>query len=360
LAPFAERDAPRCATYEDYRQMIDEAKLDAVVIAAPDHHHVLAAMLACRAGLDVYLEKPLSLTIAEGRSLAGAVARFGRILQVGGQQRSMEIDRFACQFVREGGLGRVSLVQMSAYTGPMTYDGLPEEPVPEGLAWDLFCGPAPLRPHNRQLWVKDEFLVAGRLWRGWDLWRDYSGHLMTNWGAHEGDMTQWALGMDHSGPLEVWPIVEGHAGDMRHCPVAARYASGVEIRFDLPVGPGGSLFHGERGKILILRNAFRADPPELLKDPPDPTLAKAWQGAENAARPHVQNWLDCIKTRQKPISDVEIGHRSVSLCHLVNLTRVLGRKLQWDPAKEQFISDDEANKLVSRPRRKGYELPEPV
>ena len=314
-------------------------------------------MLACQAGLDVYAEKPLSLTIAEGRSLADAVARHRRVLQVGSQQRSMEIDRFACQFVREGGLGRVSLVQMSAYTGPMVYDVLPEEPVPEGLDWDLFCGPTPLRRHNRKLWVKDEFTVDGRLWRGWDLWRDYSGHYMTNWGAHEGDMTQWALGMDHSGPVEVRLILEGHAGEMRRCPVAARYRTGVEIHFDQPVGPGGSLFHGERGKLMILRNAFRADPPELIKDPPDPASVKLWQGAENVARLHLQNWLDCIKTRQSPNAPVEVGHRTATLCHLANIARELKRKLRWDPDKETFLGDEEATALLSRPRRPGFELP---
>jgi hypothetical protein len=180
---------------------------------------------------------------------------------------------------------------------------------------------------------------------------------MTNWGAHEGDMTQWALGMDRSGPVEVWPILEDYSGEMRHCPVAARYRSGVEIRFDQPVGPGGSLFHGERGKLLILRNAFRADPPELITNAPDPALAKLWQGAENVARPHLQNWLDCIKTRQSPHAPVEVGHRTATLCHLANMARELRRKLRWDPDKETFPDDEEAATLSSRLRRSGFELP---
>ena len=222
LARFQEHDANRCGTYQDYRRMLERETLDAVIIAAPDHHHVLAATLACNAGLDVYVEKPLSLTIAEGRHLAETVRRTARVVQVGSQQRTMEINRFACEFVRNGGLGRVSKIELSNYPGPLLQanaireDSLPrtydtayetlEELAPEGLNWDLFCGPTQVPPYNRRLWVKDEFRVGGLLWRGWDLWRDFSGHIMTNWGAHNVDMAQYALGRDHSGPAEVWPV----------------------------------------------------------------------------------------------------------------------------------------------------------
>jgi hypothetical protein len=357
LARFAAGDGPRCATFQDYRRLLDRAKLDAVIVATPDHHHVLAAMLACQAGLDIYLEKPMTLTIAEGRELVNAVERHGRILQVGSQQRSMEMDRFACRFVREGGLGRVSLVQISNYPGPMIYDGLPEEPVPDGLDWNLFCGPAALRPHNRKLWIKDEFSIDGKLWRGWDLWRDFSGHYMTNWGAHDADMLQLALGAERTGPIEVWPILEGYHGEMRQCPVGARYRSGVEVRFDQPTVSAKLLFHGERGTMEIYRNGFRAHPSDLVRNPPDPSAARVWRESANVAGPHLQNWLDAIKTRQPPIAPAEVGHRAATICHLANLSRELRRKLRWDPEQETFPNDAEATALLTRPRRAGFELP---
>lgn len=348
----------KSATYADYRVMIDEGKLDAVVVTAPDHHHVRAAILACQAGLDVYCEKPLSLTVREGRKLVEAVRRHGRVLQVGSQQRSMEMDRFACEFVRKGGIGKVSQVEVQNWPGPLRYEGLPEEPMPDGMHWDLFCGPAPLRPYHWRLWQKDEREWDDRRWRGWDMWRDYSGHLMTNWGAHAVDLVQWALGMDDSGPVEIEPLVAGHSGEMRLCPVVARYASGVELRMTHAKGyNGGACFFGDLGRIVISRNKFTAIPRDLVTDPPDPQTAEIWKGKGIVARPHLENWLDCVKTRGEPVAPVEVGHRSVTVCHLAGIARELGRKLRWDPEKEVFPEDEEACALLDRPRRPGWELP---
>ena len=338
------------------------ANVDAVIIATPDHHHVLAAILACQAGLHVYVEKPLSIAIAEGRALVDAVKRHGSVCQVGSQQRTMEMNRFACQFIRDGRLGKISHVQVQNYPGPMRYEGLPEksmpeQPVPEGHAWNLFCGPTPLRPYNRKLWVKDVFEVDGRLWRGWDLWRSYSGHLMTNWGAHGVDQVQWALGKDHTGPVEVRPLTEGYLGEMRFCPVVARYADGIELRFDLKRKSVGAVFHGEHGRMIVSRNGFRTEPAGLVTDPPDPSVAEIWKGTGIVARPHIRNWLDCIHSRSEPNAPVEVGHRSITVCHLAGIARELGRKLRWDPQKELFPGDEEANALLDRPRRKGFELP---
>ena len=393
LRPFVENDAAGCETYRDYRRMFEDAELDAVIIAAPDHHHALAAVLACRAGLDVYVEKPLAVTIAEGRAIVEAARRYDRVVQVGSQQRTMEMNRFACECIRDGGLGKVSLVQLRAKPGPLRYDqfvgpaatadssrfeiDLGEEPVPEGLAWDLFCGPTPLRPHNQKLWRKDEFRVSGLMWRGWDLWRSYSGHLMTNWGAHSVDMVQYALGMDESGPVEIWPETsrleasldkqwlyktppfgaagESPADEMRFCPVSMRYANGTELRFD-PTPKFQAAFHGERGKMFISRNFFRTEPRDLVADPPDPQVRRKWQGTI-VARPHIENWLDCVRTRQVPNAPVEGGHRSATVCHLANIARELGRRLRWDPLNEVFLNDDRANQLLDRPRREGWELP---
>jgi predicted dehydrogenase len=346
------------AAYTDYRTMIDEAKLDAVIIAAPDHHHVLAAMLACSAGLDVYCEKPLSLTIGEGRRLVKAVRQHGRVLQVGSQQRSMEMDRFACQFVREGGLGKISHVEVQNWPGPIPYEQLPEEPIPEGLHWDLFCGPTSARSHHWRYWLKDQREWDGMPWRGWDMWRDYSGHLMTNWGAHAVDIVQWALGMDNSGPVEMEPLLEGHDGSIRECPVVARYADGTELQMTSPKGfYAGGYFHGEHGEMKIVRNGFTPIPRDLLPQRPDPELEEIWKGKGIVARPHLQNWLDCIRSRQDPVAPVEVGHRSVTICHLAGIARERRRKLCWDPVAETFPDDEEASKLIDRPRRCDWELP---
>lgn len=379
LAEFRQQDAPAASTWQDYRRMIDAAKLDAVMIAAPDHHHVLAAMLACQAGLDVYLEKPLSLSIAEGRALAHAVRRYDRVLQVGSQQRTMEFNRFACEFVRDGRLGKVSLVELPNYPGPMASGGFAQEPVPPDLDWNLFCGPTELVAYNRKLWVKDEFRLDGRLWRGWDLYQAFSGHLMTNWGAHSVDMVQFALGMDAGGPVEIRPLTAdldpaldrqwlamtpplgaaGNADDdrMRFCPVTMRYASGVELRFT-PAVKDAAVFHGQRGRLLMRRNYFQTDPPELASGGPDPALKQRWDGPGHVARPHIQNWLDCVRARRRPNAPVEVGHRTATVCHLANLARRLRRRLRWDPEREQFVGDDTANRLLDRPRRKGFELPD--
>lgn len=373
LQRFKERDAARCTTYQDYRRLLDQERLDAVLIATPDHHHVLAAMLALQAGLDVYLEKPLSICIREGRRLVELVERTGRVLQVGSQQRSMEINRFACEWIRAGGLGRISKVELANYPGPLPMPSLPQEPAYGGIDFDLFCGPAPLRPHHRRLWMKDDFSIDGLLWRGWDLFRDYSGHMMTNWGAHSVDMVQYALGRDDTGPVNVevlpptpgttllnaWkdktPDPAGDGSDRRFWPVKMRYIDGMELHFVL--GRESIVFHGEKGILKMRRNFFETDPPDLVKDRPDPSVTEKWKGAGNVARPHIQNWLDCILTRRTPVAPVTAGHRTATICHLANIARELGRSLEWDPQRELCIDDPHANSLLDRPRRKGFELP---
>jgi hypothetical protein len=181
---------------------------------------------------------------------------------------------------------------------------------------------------------------------------------VTNWGAHAVDMAQWALGMDASGPVEVEPLAGRITADPRTCPMVARYATGTELRMTGVKGlSAGGLFHGARGRIAIDRNRFRADPPDLVTDPPDPAVAEIWQGPEIVARPHLQNWIDCIKSRAEPNAPVEIGHRTVTICHLFNIARELRRKVSWDPQREVIVGDDEAAALLDRPRRIGWGLP---
>jgi predicted dehydrogenase len=329
--------------HQDYRKLLEEKDLDAVIVGTHDHGRVLPCIHACQAGKDIYAEKPLTVCIGEGRVLVNAVRKHQRVFQVGTQQRSMEMNRLACAFVRNGGIGKIQVVQGINYPGPNRYRGLPEQPVPEGLNWDVWLGQTEMRRYHHQL----QF--------GWMGWRDYSGGEMTNWGAHGLDQIQWALGMSETGPVEFWPLAPGANGA-----VAYRYANGVTVRLELTKGPhGGAIFVGEKGKIEINRNKFTTNPPDLIKDLPPKEEVDKWRDevALWQARYHLQNWLDCIQTRKRPVADVEIGHRSVSVCHLANITREIGRKLRWDPDKEQFLDDDEANRCVLRPRRKGYELP---
>ena len=250
--------------------------------------------------------------------------------------------------IRSGGLGKVIEIRMVNY--PSSLDSpaqpFPKENPPGGLDWDLWLNQASWRTFNKQ-------------WMRWMTWRDFAGGEVTNWGAHACDQVQWALGTDTTGPVEVRPLTAGPNGQ-----VEVRYANGVPVRFVLEHRPmGGGIFFCEAGKLEINRNKFASNPKsiaaELLKRVNAAEEERKWsdETALWQARWHLQNWLDCIKTRQRPVADVEIGHRSVTVCHLVNIARQVGRKLQWDPEKELFIGDNEANRYVSRPRRKGYELP---
>ncbi|MCC6857293.1 MAG: Gfo/Idh/MocA family oxidoreductase [Bryobacterales bacterium] len=331
--------------FQDYRKLLDLKEVDAVIVGTTDHGRVLPCIHACQAGKDVYAEKPLTVYIAEGRALVKAARKHKRVFQVGSQQRSMAMNQIASEFVRKGGLGKLRVVHGVNYSGPNRYTGLPEEPVPEGLNWDMWIGQTPMRPYNQ------------KLHRGWMGWWDYSGGQMTNWGAHGLDQIQMALGTGDTGPVEWWPLEDGPKGS-----IGFRYAGGVTVRLDQPEGGplmGGAIFVGEKGKVEIVRNNFTTDPPGMITNLPPPEEVRKWRDevALWQARYHMGNWLECIRTRQTPLADVEIGHRSISISHLANITRDLNRKLRWDPQKERFIGDREADRLVSRPRRKGYELP---
>ena len=326
--------------YDSDLEMYDKEKLDCSFVVTQDFTRTIAGCRAILAGLDVYAEKALTTYIAEGRALVNCVRKSKQIFQVGSQQRSMNLNRYGCALIREGKLGRVNLVQARNYYGPQPIPkDMPEEPIPEGLDWDAWQGPTEYRPYNGQL-------------LGWMNWQEYNGGDMTNWGAHGVDQIQWAMGADNSGPVELWPLPQGEGRDGK---VAAKYANGVEVRFELDPGPaGGAIFRCQRGNLEINRNILRANPESLIADAPEPDED---EGPTWIARPHIENFFDCMVSRELPAADVEIGHRSVSFCHLVGITRRLNRKLQWDPEKELFVGDDEANKLVDLPRRKGYELP---
>ncbi len=334
----------------DYRTLLERNDIDAVVVATGEFQRVLPCIHACQAGKDIYAEKPLTLYLREGRALVDAVRRHRRICQVGTQQRSMEMNRVACEFVRSGGLGKVLEVRAINYSGAQANPAPlpPEQAMPAGLDWNAWLNQAAWRPYHSD-------------WMGWMRWRDFAGGEMTNWGAHGVDQIQWALGMDDTGPVDFKPLSEGPNGQ-----VSARYANGVAVNFIIEPGKGpmgGAVFVGEKGKLEINRNKFVSNPPEIaeqLRKQLDVTEEERKWSDELAlwqARWHIQNWLDCIRTRALPVADVEIGHRSVSVCHLVNITRAVGRELKWNPERETFVGDEAANALLDRPRRAGFELP---
>jgi len=337
--------------YLHHQKLLERKDIDAVIIATGEFQRVLPCIHACQAGKDIYAEKPLTLYIREGRVLVDSVRKTGRVFQVGTQQRSMNMNRVACELVRTGGLGKIKKVLSRNFPGPeeAPAEGFPERPVPDGLEWDIWLNQAAMRPFNRT-------------WMRWMRWYDFAGGDATNWGAHAIDQIQWGLGADGTGPVKMKPLTPGLNGQ-----VEMRYADGVPVEFTLWPGPhGGCIFVCEKGKLEVNRNKFTSNPKEIAEELRRKVNATAeeekWQDpsprAKWQARWHMQNWLDCIRTREKPVADVEIGHRSITVSHLLNITRRIGRPLEWDPAKEQFVGDDEANKLVERPRRKGYELPE--
>ncbi len=348
---FKEAKKANWPTYQHYQKMLDRKDIDAVIVGTGEFQRVLPCIHACQAGKDIYAEKPLTLYIHEGRVLVGAVRKHQRIFQVGTQQRSMALNRIACEAVRTGRLGKIKEVRAPNYPSSegSPDQPFPAQPVPDGLDWDVWLNQAAWRPYNKE-------------WMPWMRWRDFAGGEVTNWGAHGIDQIQWALGADGTGPVEMW------LNDKKQ--VEMRYANGVPVRFVLEKGHGpygGAIFICEKGKLEINRNKFSSNPKgiaaELLKKVDEAEEEKKWN--DNAttlwqARWHMQNWLDCVRSRKLPVSDVEIGHRSISVSHLVNITRRLQRRLTWDPVQEQFPGDGEANKLVDRPRRKGYELPNPV
>lgn len=349
-----------CRAYEDYRRLLEAQDIDAVIVATPDHWHVLPSVHACQAGKDVYLEKPLSLTIHEGRVLANAVRRHNRVLQTGTQRRSMSQHRYGCELVRNGVAGKIHTVHVCNYPSPWEC-GLPRQPVPDGLDWDAWCGMAEPVPFHQDIFVQ-------RANPGWISFRPWSGGEMTGTGAHGFDQVQWALDMDHTGPVEVEceggrlpPLVyeasesrgRGDAYTSRGRNVTFRYANGITIRLTDNGPAAGGEFIGELGKIRIGNDTVDSNPPELAKTP-----AESLKFRLPVSNDHLSNWFNCVRSREKPIADVEIGHRSATVCHLGNIARWVGRKLTWDPQTETFPGDDEANRYLDRPRRKGYELPE--
>jgi predicted dehydrogenase len=347
-----------CAAYNDLRELLLRDDIDAVVIATGDRWHALATSLAAKAGKDIYCEKPASLTIAESLAMIDVVRGYGRVFQTGLQQRSTPEFRRACQLVRDGHLGAVKYVYVG-FPGTCGDVSLPAEPVPEGLDWDLWLGPAPWRPFNHQ------FHPYGRPPRvvPWHFCSDFGGGNLTSNAVHAFDVVQWGLGMDESGPVEIIPPETGQVPSLTY-----RYASGallqVEWKLDparhfVPPGwnvnttlrPFGALFVGEEGWIHVGREGFlQSHPAELVTqaaggaDPREPVLN------------HHQDWLQCIRSRQRPVCDAAVGCGSTIVSHLGCIAHWTRRALRWDPAGAEFPDDEPANRLRSRALRPPWRL----
>ncbi len=332
-----------CDAYRDFRDVLERKDIDAVVIATPDHWHAIPAIMAARAGKDIYCEKPLTLTIAEGREMVNEVRRHNRVFQTGSMQRSSSGFRQACELVRNGYIGDVKTVRVSIRTGfiphPIVCE-LPEEPKPAELDWDMWQGPAPNRPYNAILAPPISFTG----YPAWRNYRDYSGGGMTDWGAHHFDIAQWGLGMDYSGPVEINP-----PDDKDYKLLTYKYANGVVM--DTDFDDNRILFTGTDGWIDVNRSYLKASNPKLVNHKIGPNEIRLYHSND-----HHDDWLQAIRNRRIPITDVEIGCRSVTVCHLGNLAVQLGRKLQWDPDTENFVNDPEANRLKERSKRSPWYL----
>jgi predicted dehydrogenase len=336
-----------CSAYKDFRDLVARKDIDAVVIATPDHWHAIPALEALKAGKDIYCEKPLTLTIHEAKALIDAARKYQRVFQTGSQQRSEKGFRKACELVRSGRIGKVQAVYVNV-GGPSMPCDLPEEAEEPGLDWDRWLGPASRRPYNSVLSPRG----LHTHFPNWRNYREYSGGMMTDWGAHHFDIAQWGLGMDASGPVEVIPPEDPKAQKgLKYV-----YANGVVIlhadKDDAGKAVNGVTFVGSEGRVYVNRGYLASDPADLSKQELGEKDVRLYESPG-----HQRDWLNCVHSRQKPICDVEIGARSVTVCHLGNLAYWNHRKLRWDPQAWHFVDDAEANRWLDRERRETYPLP---
>jgi len=326
-----------CATYRDLRDLLARDDIDAVLIATGDNWHTTASILAAKAGKDMYCEKPMSVVVAEGRALCDTMERYGTIFQCGTQRRSVPRFKFAVELAQTGKLGELKTLYAEKAPAEWFKQGhheitLPPEPEPprDVLDWDMWLGPAPWRPYNH-----------GYVSRGfWMAHRDFAGGMLTEWGSHTADLCQWANQADDTGPVE-FELAEGT--------VVAHYANGVKLVFEDGKWPLHVRFVGTEGWIYVDDDGnIEAEPKSLLAD------RKFGKGYPQAN--HVRNFLDCVKSRRRPIAPAEGAHRANSACQVANICLQLGRKLKWDPAHERFIDDPMADRLLARAVREPWRL----
>jgi predicted dehydrogenase len=337
-----------CTPYEDFRDLLARKDIDTVLIAVPDHWHSIPVIEAARAGKDIYGEKPLSLTISEGRAMADTIKSSNRVFQCGSQQRSDVRFRKACEIVRNGGIGKLETVLVGLPGGTPdlghTRDRQDPEPVPEGFNYEMWLGPAPEAPYApARCHVNFRWIL------------DYSGGQITDWGGHHPDIAQWGMGTELTGPTairngqaqwakeKIWNTAVDYYFE-------AHYASGVVMTVSSRLR-GGVTFRGSEGTVWVNRGAIEATPESLLD----------WQPKENdihlyRSDNHARNFIDCVISRKETAAPIEQAHRSITIAHLGNISLRLGRDLRWDPAQEQVIGDETANQMLSRPMRKPWSI----
>lgn len=356
------------AAMEDYRAIIDRDDIDIVHIVTPDHWHAKVAIEAMLSGKDVYCEKPMTLTIEEGQLISEVCRRTGRIMQIGTQQRSIPRMIQAIAMIREGRLGKITKVQCGVGGAP-TSPELPVTQPPPHFDWDRWVGPAEMTDFHSKAGAPNEVKTWSRTHYDFRWWYEYSGGKLTDWGAHHVDIATWGMEKTNTGPLSIHPILVEHPVEFREGQpvqrdryntatkfnIKAIYADGMEltIRHDTD---NGILFEGTEGRIFVNRGRLSGKPVEELKNNPLPAGAEEKVYKNRKLTDHLTNFFQSVKDRHEPISDVFSHHRALSTCHLAGIAARLNRKITWNPETERVVGDAQAQALVARPKRKGYEI----
>lgn len=336
-----------CDVYDDFRDVLAREDIDAVAIATTDNWHALVGIAAAEAGKDMYCEKPLTVTIGEGRALSDAVRRNSVICQVGSQQRSDERFRQACELAINSRIGKVQTVYVGLPDAQRQYPTKlePEMPIPEGFDYNFWLGPAPKAPYT-----------AMRCHFNFRWIFDYSGGMICDWGAHHIDIAQWGLGMEYTGPVEIEGVGEFYKDGLWNTAnrfnINYRYKNGVVLNLATTnVNKQGVKFVGSEGSVFVSRSEISAEPISLLNAVIGPDEIHLYRSAN-----HFGNFIDCVKSRETPIAPVEVAHRSITLAHLGNVSMLLGRKVQWNPDTERFVNDPAADRMIQRPMRSPWRL----
>ncbi|MGC4231924.1 MAG: Gfo/Idh/MocA family oxidoreductase [Niabella sp.] len=329
-----------CDSYSNFVELLERKDIDAVVISSPDFWHASMAVRAANAGKDIYCEKPLSLTVAEGRAIVNAVNKNKRIFQTGSMQRSWPEFRQTAELIRNGYLGDIKSIQVSVGNGPVPYD-LPKEEIPSGLDWDLWLGP------NKEYVHYNNLLNPALGNPTWGKWRDYKGMGggdMTDWGAHMFDIVQWALDMDRSGPVEITPSGVNGAEALTF-----RYANGITMTKENFVKNRAIRFTGSKGTLDVQRRKLETNPAHLKDQVIGANEIHVYNSTD-----HYKDFLNAMRKRTQPVADAETGHRSATVCNIGNIALEINAHLKWDPVKEQFTNSKAANKLLTRPMKKEW------
>jgi predicted dehydrogenase len=319
--------------YNDFRELLALKNIDAVIIASPDHWHAGMAVRAAEAGKDIYCEKPLALTVKEGRAMVNATRKYKRVFQTGSMQRSWPEFRQAVELIRNGYIGEVKSIKVNVGPPPIAYN-LPEETMPEGLDWKKWLGPNEYKTFNSELAPP----VSKDVYPNWRKFKEFGGGMVTDWGAHMFDIVQWALVMDSSGPMKVF------APDGKEHPfLTYQYENGITMTHEEWEWKNAIWFTGTEGEIKVARGKLETSNP-TLKDKVIGETEKHVYKSEN----HYKDFMNAVRTRSKPVCDVEVGHRTSSVCNIGNIAYEVKRPLIWNPQKEMFKNDDEANALLGR------------